>query len=228
MELHSRDLTIKSRRRGAIPYVRAHHGSIVPVYPDSAMPMKKAMTLWPYVSDRTQSALKGKIVTTGAMGCQKDIAEKIRNREGDYLLAVKGNQGKLYRPIEESFPFKRINESVLESFVTEDKNHGRKETRLHVVSDIPDDLIDHTFTWKELRKVGVAVSFRSELNDDKKEPEMQVRYYISSADLSAEKVGSAMQGNWSNENRLHWRLDVAMNEDDCRIRRGDAAEYFQG
>ena len=172
--------------------------------------------------------LKGKIVTTDAMGCQKDIAEKIRSREGDYLLAVKGNQGKLYRAIEEAFPVKRINDPSLDSFVTEEKNHGRKETRLHVISNIPDELIDHTFAWKDLRKVGVAVSFRSEINDDKKEPEMQVRYYISSADLSAEKFASAMRGHWSIENKLHWRLDVAMNEDDCRIRRGNAAELFSG
>jgi|SRR5690606_15337556 len=162
------------------------------------------------------------------MGCQKDIAEKIRNRKGDYLLAVKGNQGKLYRAIEEAFPVKRINDPDLDSFVTEEKSHGLKETRLHVVSDIPDELIAHTFAWKDLRRVGVAVSFRSELNDDKKEPEMQVRNYISSADLSAEKFSSAMRGHWSIENRLHWRLDVAMNEDDCRIRRGDAAELFSG
>jgi predicted transposase YbfD/YdcC len=66
------------------------------------------------------------------------------------------------------------------------------------------------------------------MNDEKKEPEMQVRYYISSSDISAEKFASAMRGHWSIENKLHWRLDVAMNEDDCRIRRGDAAELFSG
>lgn len=96
--------------------------------------------------------LKGKIVTTDAMGCQKDIAEKIRSQEGDYLLAVKGNQGKLYRAIEDAFPVKRINDPALESFVTEEKSHGRKETRLHVVSDIPNDLIDYTFAWTDLKK----------------------------------------------------------------------------
>ena len=86
--------------------------------------------------------LKDKIVTTDAMECQKDIAEKIRQHEGDYLLAAKGNQGKLYRASEETFPVKCINDLGLESFVTEEKTHGRQETRLHIVSDIPDELID--------------------------------------------------------------------------------------
>jgi predicted transposase YbfD/YdcC len=172
--------------------------------------------------------IKEKIVTTDAMECQKDIAVKIRKQKGDYLLAVKGNQGKLYRAIEELFPVKRINDSALDSFFTDAKSHGRQETRLHVVSDIPDELIDYTFAWKNLRKIGMVVSFRSDMNDEKKEPEMQVRYYISSSDISAEKFASAMRGHWSIENKLHWRLDVAMNEDDCCIRRGDAAELFSG
>ncbi|MGC6031702.1 ISAs1 family transposase [Enterobacter kobei] len=217
----------KSRRRGAIHVISAFsamNGVVLgQLKTDEKSNEIKAM---PELIDLLD--LKGKIVTTDAMGCQKDIAEKIRNREGDYLLAVKRNQGKLYRAIEEAFPVKRINDPALESFVTEEKNHGRKETRLHVVSDIPNELIDYTFAWKDLKRIGMAVSFRSEINDDKKEPEMQVRYYISSADLSAEKFASAMRGHWSIENKLHWRLDVAMNEDDCRIRRGDAAELFSG
>lgn len=57
---------------------------------------------------------------------------------------------------------------------------------------------------------------------------MLVRYYISSADLTAEKFANAMRSHWDVENKLHWRLDVAMNEDDCRIRRGNAAELFSG
>lgn len=74
----------------------------------------------------------------------------------------------------------------------------------------------------------MAVSFRAEINEDKKEPEMQVRYYIRSADLSAQKFATAMCGHWSIENRLYWCLDVGMKEDACRIRRGNAAELFFG
>lgn len=74
----------------------------------------------------------------------------------------------------------------------------------------------------------ISVSFRSEKNSGKKEPEMLVRYYIISADLTAERFSTAARNHWCVENKLHWRLDVAMNEDDSRIRRGNAVELFSG
>ena len=102
-----------------------------------------------------------------------------------------------------------------------EKSHGREEIRLHIVCDVPDELIDFTFEWKGLKKLCVAVSFRSIIAEQKKEPEMTVRYYISSADLTAEKFATAIRNHWHVENKLHWRLDVVMNEDDCKIRRGN-------
>ena len=65
-----------------------------------------------------------------------------------------------------------------------------------------------------------VVSFRSIIAEQKKEPEITVRYYISSADLTAEKFAAAI--------RNHWHVDVVMNEDDCKIRRGNTAELFSG
>lgn len=112
--------------------------------------------------------------------------------------------------------------------MTEERGHGRHETRLHIVSNIPNELVDYKIEWKDFSKIGMAVSFCSEINSGKKEPEMQVRYYISSSELSAEKFSSAMRGHWSIESKLHWCLDVAMKEDDCRIRRGDATELLSG
>ncbi|WP_220412196.1 ISAs1 family transposase, partial [Escherichia coli] len=97
-----------------------------------------------------------------------------------------------------------------------------------IVCDVPDELIDFTFEWKGLKKLCVAVSFRSIIAEQKKELEMTVRYYISSADLTAEKFATAIRNHWHVENKLHWRLDVVMNEDDCKIRRGNAAELFSG
>ncbi|MBW9627112.1 ISAs1 family transposase [Escherichia coli] len=115
-----------------------------------------------------------------------------------------------------------------DSYAISEKSHGREEIRLHIVCDVPDELIDFTFEWKGLKKLCVAVSFRSIIAEQKKEPEMTVRYYISSADLTAEKFATAIRNHWHVENKLHWRLDVVMNEDDCRIRRGNAAELFSG
>ncbi|MED0124538.1 ISAs1 family transposase, partial [Escherichia marmotae] len=147
---------------------------------------------------------------------------------GDYLFAVKGNQGRLNKAFEEKFPLKELNNPEHDSYAISEKSHGREELRLHIVCDVPDELINFTFEWKELKKLCVAVSFRSIIAEQKKEPEMTVRYYISSADLTAEKFATAIRNHWHVENKLHWRLDVVMNEDDCKIRRGNAAELFSG
>ncbi|SRU78422.1 receptor protein [Shigella sonnei] len=131
-------------------------------------------------------------------------------------------------PVLGAFPLKELNNPEHDSYAISEKSHGREEIRLHIVCDVPDELIDFTFEWKGLKKLCVAVSFRSIIAEQKKEPEMTVRYYISSADLTAEKFATAIRNHWHVENKLHWRLDVVMNEDDCKIRRGNAAELFSG
>ena len=75
------------------------------------------------------------------------------------------------------------------------------------------------YAWQFLRSI---------IAEQKKEPEMTVRYYISSADLTAESSPQRSENHWHVENKLHWRLDVVMNEDDRKIRRGNAAELFSG
>src|SRR5699024_4790852 len=89
--------------------------------------------------------IKEKIITNDAMRCQKDIAEKIQKQGGDYLFAVKGNQGRLNKAFEEKFPLKELNNPEHDSYAISEKSHGREETRLHIVCDVPDELIDFTF-----------------------------------------------------------------------------------
>ena len=221
---HSYD---KSRRKGAIHVISAfstmHSLVIGQIKTDEK---SNEITAIPELLNMLD--IKGKIITTDAMGCQKDIAEKIQKQGGDYLFAVKGNQGRLNKAFEEKFPLKELNNPEHDSYAMSEKSHGREEIRLHIVCDVPDELIDFTFEWKGLKKLCVAVSFRSIIAEQKKEPEMTVRYYISSADLTAEKFATAIRNHWHVENKLHWRLDVVMNEDDCKIRRGNAAELFSG
>ncbi|ENA4996508.1 ISAs1 family transposase [Escherichia albertii] len=221
---HSYD---KSRRKGAIHVIRAfstmHSLVIGQIKTD-----EKSNEITDIPEDLNMLYIKGKIITTDAMGCQKDIAEKIQKQGGDYLFAVKGNQGRLNKAFEEKFPLKELNNPEHDSYAISEKSHDREETRLHIVCDVPDELIDFTFEWKGLKKLCVAVSFRPIIAEQKKEPEMTVRYYISSADLTAEKFATAIRNHWHVENKLHWRLDVLMNEDDCKIRRGNAAELFSG
>ncbi len=138
---HSYD---KSRRRGAIHVISAfstmHSLVIGQIKTD-----KKSNEITAIPELLNMLDIKGKIITTDAMGCQKDIAEKIQKQGGDYLFAVKGNQGRLNKAFEEKFPLKELNNPKHDSYAISEKSHGREETRLHIVCDVPDELIDFTF-----------------------------------------------------------------------------------
>ena len=89
--------------------------------------------------------VKGCIVTIDAMGTQTKIAQQIVEREGDYVLALKGNQGNLCKDVEQLF-------------------------------------------------------------------------------AHAQKLSQSVRSHWLIENSLHWVLDLAFNEDACRIRKDFAPE----
>ncbi|STM45380.1 H repeat-containing Rhs element protein [Escherichia coli] len=72
--------------------------------------------------------IKGKIITTDAMGCQKDIAEKIQKQGGDYLFAVKGNQGRLNKAFEEKFPLKELNNPEHDSYAMSERVTAEKKS----------------------------------------------------------------------------------------------------
>ena len=171
--------------------------------------------------------IRGCLVTIDAMGCQRDIAQKIVEKEADYLLAVKGNQGKLHEAFKKHFFMEKINQWEGDSFKTTEKSHGRLEIRQHIVSDIFDEFVNLSFDWKGMKTLGVVMSARMDeetFDLDK----ISIRYYISSAVLTAADLANAARSHWAIENKLHWKLDVAMNEDDCRIRRKNAAEMLSG
>lgn len=170
--------------------------------------------------------LHGCLVTIDAMGCQKKIALEIVNQSADYLLAVKANQPKLADAFTEHFPMSRVATYDGDSYTTQEKSHGRQETRLHIVSDLPDDFHDFTYEWAGLKKLGVVVSFRQE--GDEVPDNAMVRYYISSKDLTAVELAEAARQHWFIETKLHWCLDVGMREDACRIRRDMASENLAG
>ena len=168
----------------------------------------------------------GCLVTLDAMGCQKQIAQAILDKEADYLLAVKGNQKRLENAFEKHFPLHHFANYQGDHFTTQERAHGREESRFHIVSDIIGDFIELSMDWPRLKTLGVAVSFRSDTDEI---PEnATVRYYISSATLTARQFAEAIRNHWFIENQFHWRLDVAMSEDDSRIRREKAAENLAG
>jgi predicted transposase YbfD/YdcC len=160
--------------------------------------------------------IKGCLVTTDAMGCQSDIAADVVNRGGDYLLAAKGNQGLLYRSIKSCFANEELERLTN---TTENTGHGRIEKRVCEVMS-GDDVIsrlDHKNNWFGLKTI-VKVSATRTTKKTGVVSE-QTRYYICSIkDPSAERIQTAVRAHWGIENSLHWVLDMAMREDESRVR----------
>lgn len=169
--------------------------------------------------------LKGTIVTIDAMGCQKEIAQKIVAGQGDYVLAVKDNQPLLRQAIEDHFKAAHESEFADEKcrqHQTEEKHHGRTEKRFYYQSAIPKKVEHLTAEWAEARSICQVVSITQR---DGKEAS-DVRYYISSLKPRVKTLATAVRGHWGIENSLHWVLDMTFNEDQSRIRKGNGPENF--
>lgn len=165
------------------------------------------------------------IVTSDAMGCQTNIAELIVAQGGDYVLALKGNQGSLYEAVRDTFTL-----TAAEGFAgapvarvtTVEKGHGRIETRqvtaLPVAAWLPH--LDPTGRWRSFRSI-IQVTSRRALQGAVSEEQ---RYYISSLPAEATTLGRAIRTHWEIENSQHWVLDIAFREDESRVRQGNAAQ----
>lgn len=167
--------------------------------------------------------LKGCIVTIDAMGCQRDIAKKIRECEADYVLALKGNQSELQEMVSDFFTtaIQKEFSSVVHSRAEDnDYGHGRIESRTCYAVALPAYLKEFRKEWADLSSLICIISAR-EIN---KVMQQETRYYISSLEANAAKISHAIRCHWHVENSLHWILDVTFKEDDSRIRRGVAAE----
>jgi predicted transposase YbfD/YdcC len=168
--------------------------------------------------------IRGSLVTIDAMGCQTEIAQKIIDKEADYCLAVKGNQPTLHQGLVD-YMNKQQDEGFehvkARRFETHEDKHGRTDHRWYIICPVPDDLPDQK-RWANLKAIGIAIhnSFR-----DGKECN-EVRYYILSKFLSGKKFANAVRQHWAIENNLHWQLDVTFNEDQSRVRKGNADANF--
>lgn len=169
--------------------------------------------------------IKGATVTIDAMGCQKEIAKQIVAGEADYMLAVKENQPTLHSDITALFNRAAKDPGFLEDLdfcETTSKGHGRVEVRRCWTSTALDVLSQR----KQWANIACAVLVEVDRTVDGKTSTEQ-RYYISSKKrLRAKTALSIVRSHWAIENELHWVLDVAFREDDCRIRAGYAAENF--
>jgi len=164
-------------------------------------------------------ALEGAIVTIDAMGTQKNIAAKIIDKEADYILALKANQGALYEDVRLFFEEK--NKDVLWQYHdTTDGDHGRIEERFCTATE---DIawLKERHAWHGLRSIMQIKARRTHKKTGKAEEE--TRYYISSLPPDANHLMACARAHWSIENNLHWHLDVTFCEDDARTRKDHAA-----
>jgi predicted transposase YbfD/YdcC len=168
--------------------------------------------------------LKGALVTIDAMGCQKEIAKKIVAGGGDYVLAVKGNQGHLLEDVQATVERALTGELparlVLQHNTTE-HNHGRQENRSYVVVHHVKGIRDRQ-AWAKLKTVGMCCSERTV----KGKTTTEVRYFIGSRKMGVRQYAKVWRGHWRIENCLHWQLDLSFGEDDSRIQERNGAANF--
>lgn len=165
--------------------------------------------------------LEGCIVTIDAMGCQKEIAAKIVEAKADYVLGLKGNQGKLLNDVQLYLDALFIGKLKCPNDHSEtvEKGHGRFEKRYCLVTDCI-DWLEEKVKWAGLRSIGMMISERT----IKGVTTIERRYYISSLPAKADIISNAIRQHWSVENQLHWVLDVTFNEDRQRMNTKHAAQ----
>lgn len=171
--------------------------------------------------------LEGAVVTIDALGCQKDIAQKILDANGQYLLQVKDNQPALHQKMQVLFDdllLSKFAGTRHDTHVQTDGDHGRIETRQVWTSPDVSLLGDLAKQWPKLGTL-VMVQRTREHHGQRSG---QRHYYISSLDgrRTARQLAEYVRGHWSIENNLHWQLDVSFNEDQRRIRKDHGAENF--
>ena len=168
--------------------------------------------------------LAGCIITIDAMGCQKEIAKTIIDKNADYVLALKGNQGTLHENVQLFFQDqieRDFAETDVDAYRTVDSDHGRVDVRQYwTVSSI--DWLEEKKSWKGLQAIGCA-RLTSTSGD---ETSCSDRYYILSQPMDAQAFGNAVRGHWGIENKLHWSLDVTFREDGSRIRKKSTPDNF--
>ena len=180
--------------------------------------------------------LKGCVVTADALNSQKNIAAKVQERGGDYVLALKANHPHLFEDVRDYFAWCREQPSGLahlseDSEITSDWGHGRHEVRrCFCLQTTPEEWPQALRQWPGLQSVVMIERERRILPPEgvpaggQVVPTVTRHYYLSSLPPQAARLMHAIRAHWGIENSLHWVLDVAFGEDDCRVRRDHAPQ----
>lgn len=174
--------------------------------------------------------LSGCIVTIDAIGCQHEIVKTITEKGADFLICVKGNQGKLHRELKTWFDSIDKKEALrgtplpaarYQTYVATEEGHGRRETRL--CKAYSNKIVGRSLGWESVNSVIRITRTRESLKDGRRTEEK--RYYISSLPMDSKRLLDVARAHWSIENNLHWQLDVTFDEDATRKRRNAARNF---
>lgn len=160
--------------------------------------------------------LEDAVVTIDAAGCQKNIAAQIVQGKGNYVLALKGNQRKLFddvRFVLDSHMQDDFASCPVSRHVEVEQGHGRLESRTYYQITAPSYLHGRS-EWKGLKTIGAAVRVYEENGVEKSD----TRYYVSSLRRNGKQFANAVRNHWAIENTLHWSLDMTYREDESRVR----------
>jgi predicted transposase YbfD/YdcC len=169
-------------------------------------------------------AIERAIITIDAMGCQRDIAQKIIDKNADYVLALKGNQGSLRDDVEVFATEQKASgfaDTTISQATTIDGDHDRIETRTTtVIHDV--EWLQKRHDWPGLKAVVMVESSR-EIGD---KTEQETRFYLTSLVMLASLLGPVVRSHWAVENSLHWVMDMVFRDDECRVRTDHAPANF--
>ena len=182
-------------------------------------------TALPYLLGQLE--LAGCIVSIDAMGCHAKIARQIKQQEGEYVLALKDNQGTMSQDVVDLFAEALTPQGadlLHDSHITQDSGHGRLERRQYWTIADPEVIayLNAKEAWAGLRSVGMVEAERQVGEQVSRER----RYYLTSLPGNAQAFGEAVRSHWNVENGLHWVLDLAFQEDASRMRKDHSQQNF--
>jgi predicted transposase YbfD/YdcC len=162
-------------------------------------------------------SLEGCIVTADALHCHRAFAAAVRERGGDYVLAIKANRGRLFKAVVQQFA-RSGKRSIAEQ--VDRSVHDRREARRATI--MRNTTLAATYGFPDAAAVGRITSRRSMRGQRADAP--VVRHYLLSKYISPKRLLHVTRSHWGIENRLHWVLDVHFAEDANRARKDDAPE----
>lgn len=214
---------------------RSHDGGASPLHMVSAFCSEHRLVLGQVATEEKSNEIiaipalldildvEGATVTIDAMGAQKDIVHRIRDKGADYVIGLKTNQPKLHEGVEETFAGVQLDAKATKKLGvhrSEEHGHGRDIVQqVFVTNDLSE--VPAAEQWTDLRSVAMVIT---EFIDNKGRLTTERRYYFSSLESNAKAIAHAIRAHWSIENSLHWVLDVTFHEDYSRVRRDNGAQ----